>query len=81
MTYCYVCPHRCGVDRPESIHDATGTFGSCGVGMLPMVSRAALGVAMENGDERLKAIADYVTDRFDRDGFAKAVEKFILSEG
>ena len=41
MTYCYVCPHRCGVDRPESIHDATGTFGSCGVGMLPMVSRAA----------------------------------------
>lgn len=41
MTYCYVCPHRCGVDRPESIHDTTGTFGSCGVGMLPMVSRAA----------------------------------------
>lgn len=41
MTYCYVCPHRCGVDRPESIHDTTGTFGSCGVGMLPMVSLAA----------------------------------------
>ncbi|MGI6263730.1 MAG: radical SAM protein [Succiniclasticum sp.] len=41
MTYCYVCPHRCGVDRPESIHDTNGTFGSCRVGMLPMVSRAA----------------------------------------
>ena len=45
-----------------------------------MISRAALGVAMENGDERLKKIADAVTDRFDRDGFAKAIEKFILCE-
>lgn len=37
---CYACPHRCGVDRPESIHDSDGIFGSCGVGILPMVSRA-----------------------------------------
>ena len=21
MTYCYVCPHRCGVDRPENMAD------------------------------------------------------------
>ena len=43
-----------------------------------MVEHAALGIAMENGDERLKAIADDVTDRFDQDGFAKAVEKWLL---
>ena len=41
MTYCYVCPHRCGVDRPRSIHDTDGTFGSCRCGMLPIVARAA----------------------------------------
>lgn len=41
MTYCYICPHRCGVDRPESIH-GEGVFGSCGCGMLPIVARAAL---------------------------------------
>ncbi|CAK7033838.1 4Fe-4S cluster-binding domain-containing protein [uncultured Phascolarctobacterium sp.] len=41
MAYCYVCPHRCGIDRPESINDE-GIFGSCGCGMLPIVARAAL---------------------------------------
>ena len=37
---CYVCPHRCGVDRPDSINDTNGMFGCCGVGILPVVSRA-----------------------------------------
>lgn len=41
MAYCYVCPHRCGIDRPESINDE-GIFGSCGCGMLPIVARSAL---------------------------------------
>ena len=39
---CYVCPHRCGVDRPESINDTDGMFGCCGVGILPVVSRAGI---------------------------------------
>ena len=39
---CYVCPHRCGVDRPNSISDTDGTFGCCGVGILPVVSRAGV---------------------------------------
>ena len=60
-------------DNVMSIGDSMGMDAS-------MISRAALGVAMENGDERLKKIADAVTDRFDRDGFAKAIEKFILCE-
>lgn len=42
MTYCYICPHRCGVDRPASINDTEGCFGSCGCGMLPIVARAGL---------------------------------------
>ncbi len=41
MTYCYVCPHRCGVDRPENMADTEGEryFGSCGCGMLTTRSR------------------------------------------
>jgi len=39
---CYVCPHRCGVDRPMSIRDEEGTFGSCHCGIFPIVARAAL---------------------------------------
>lgn len=42
MTLCYVCPHRCGVDRPENMADINGCFGSCGVGLAPIVARAGL---------------------------------------
>ena len=41
MSLCYVCPHRCGVDRPENMQ-AQGTFGSCHCGMAPIVARAGL---------------------------------------
>ena len=43
-----------------------------------MIRKAAFGVTLENASDELKGIADYVTDRYDRDGFAKVVEKFIL---
>ncbi|MBQ0067864.1 MAG: 4Fe-4S cluster-binding domain-containing protein [Phascolarctobacterium sp.] len=33
---CYVCPHRCGADREN------GLWGSCGVGITPIVARAHL---------------------------------------
>lgn len=42
MTLCYVCPHRCGVDRPANMSDTTGCFGSCVVGLAPIVARAGL---------------------------------------
>ena len=42
MSLCYVCPHRCGVDRPQSITSTEGCFGSCGVGLAPIVARAGL---------------------------------------
>jgi len=41
MTLCYVCPHRCGVDRPQNMQ-GKGTFGSCGCGLQPIVARAGL---------------------------------------
>ena len=47
---------------------------------ISMVEAAGLGVAMKNGEEALKAVADYVTQHdCDHDGIAEVVEEFILS--
>lgn len=46
---------------------------------LTMIQEAGIGVAMQNGVEEIKNIADYITDTNDRDGVAKAIEKFVLS--
>lgn len=45
---------------------------------LPMLEAAGMGVAMGNADERVKAVADYVTLTNDEDGVADALEKLIL---
>lgn len=45
---------------------------------LLMVSNAGIGVAMGNGDEKLKAIATYVTDSVENDGVEKALKHFGL---
>lgn len=44
----------------------------------PMLRWAGLSVAMGNAGESTKAIANYVTDDVDRDGAARAIERFIL---
>lgn len=44
-----------------------------------MIKYAGLGVAMGNGIDKVKAIANYITDTNDNDGVAKVIEKFILS--
>lgn len=44
-----------------------------------MIEMAGIGVAMENGEERLRAAADYVTGSNNDAGVAQAVEKLILS--
>jgi Cof subfamily protein (haloacid dehalogenase superfamily) len=46
---------------------------------ISMLKFAGIGVAMGNGLQMVKDIADYITDTNDNDGVAKAVEKFILS--
>lgn len=53
---------------------------ACGDGMndYAMLKAVGFAVAMENGSEQLKEIADYVTVSNDEDGVAKAIEKFVL---
>lgn len=43
-----------------------------------MIEKSAIGVAMGNAPDHVKAIADYVTEPFYEDGVAKAIEKLIL---
>ena len=47
---------------------------------LEMIGFAGLGIAMENAIDSLKEIADYITDSYENDGVAKAIEKFVLGE-
>ena len=47
-----------------------------------MIKWAGIGVAMANGDEKLKSAADYVTTRTnDDDGVAEVIEKYIFRKG
>lgn len=46
-----------------------------------MISHAALGIAMKNAPDEVKAHADYVTTRTnDEDGVAEVLKKFILKD-
>lgn len=47
---------------------------------LSMIQAAAIGVAMGNATDVVKAQADYVTATNDEDGVARAVAKFVLGE-
>lgn len=47
---------------------------------LEMIQKAGLGVAMGNAIPEVKEAADYITDTNDREGVAKAIEKFVLAE-
>ena len=51
---------------------------ACGDGNndMEMVKRAGLGVAMENGEEALKEIADFVTKSNNKEGVAYSIEKY-----
>lgn len=53
---------------------------ACGDGMndYEMLRTVGHAVAMENGHDDVKAIADYVTVPNDEDGVAKAIERFVL---
>lgn len=62
-----------GVRRKEMI--------ACGDGFndMSMVEYAGLGVAMSNAQDKVKAVADYITLSNEEDGVAHVVEKFILN--
>ncbi len=63
-----------GIEREEIM--------ACGDGMndYEMIEKVGFGVAMENGNPKVKEIADYVTVSNEEDGVAKAIEKFVLEE-
>lgn len=43
-----------------------------------MLAECGLGIAMENGEEEVKAMADYISMSNEEEGVAHAVEKFVL---
>nr|MCR4856054.1 HAD hydrolase family protein [Erysipelotrichaceae bacterium] len=45
---------------------------------IPMLEYCHIGIALGSGGEEIKAMADYVTDDVDKDGFYKAFEHFGL---
>jgi Cof subfamily protein (haloacid dehalogenase superfamily) len=47
---------------------------------IPMLEYCAFGVAMGNGGEEIRAMADYVTDAVDKDGLYKAFVRLGLIE-
>lgn len=64
--------HILGIEREQIM--------VCGDGMndYEMIEKSGFGVAMANGNPKVKAIADYVTVSNNEDGVAKAIEKFVL---
>lgn len=46
---------------------------------ISMIKYAGLGIAMENGCDEIKKVAQYITDTNINDGVAKVIEKFILN--
>jgi len=45
---------------------------------VPMFRRSGLSIAMGNASDEVKAEADLITESNDADGFAKAMERFVL---
>ena len=59
--------------------EAVMTLGD-GINDITMLQRAGFSVAMGNGSDPVKASATVVTDDCDDEGFAKAIERYILSD-
>ena len=76
-----------GVDKSLGIQQVMNYYGLTmaeamafgdGGNDLPMVRDVAVGVAMGNACDELKAVADYITSSVDEDGVSRALEHFGL---
>ena len=47
---------------------------------IELLKAGGIAVAMGNATDELKAVADYITDTIDNDGFVKAMEKYVAAE-
>ena len=63
---------RLGIDQSETM-----AFGDA-ENDIEMLEFAAIGVAMGNGKDEVKAVADYVTASVDEDGIEKALKHYDL---
>lgn len=45
---------------------------------IKMIKRCGIGIAMGNAQQKVKKLADFVTDTNDNDGVAKAIHKYAL---
>lgn len=57
--------------------DAIMTIGD-GINDIPMLEASGFSVAMGNGSDLVKAAAQAVTDDCENEGFAKAIERYVL---
>lgn len=48
---------------------------------IEMIRYAGIGVAMDNAQAELKCVADYITESNQKNGVARAIEKFVLNNG
>ncbi|ERJ11202.1 Cof-type HAD-IIB family hydrolase [Haloplasma contractile] len=78
-----------GIDKAQSIERLLNHIGlsvdeviACGDGYndVAMVEYAGLGVAMANGCEPIKEIADYITRSNDEDGIVDVIDRFLLNK-
>ena len=68
---------RAAMERYGLAPEEVMAFGD-GENDITMLALAGTGVAMGNGDEAVKAMADYVTDTVDNGGVSKALRHFGL---
>ena len=47
---------------------------------IELLKSGGIRVAMANGTQELKDVADYITDTVENDGFVKAIEEFVFSD-
>ncbi len=84
-------PYFCEVSHPEATKYHAVTFLTKHVGLkqeevltigdqdndINLLKAGGIKIAMGNATENLKAVADYVTDTVNKNGFVKAMEKFV----
>lgn len=84
---CIEITHK-GVSKGNAVKHLTDIYGICmdevicigdNENDISMIRHAGLGIAMGNGNDIIKRVADFVTLTDENDGVAYAVEKFILS--
>ena len=64
--------HHLGIAKEETM-----AFGD-GENDVSMIKAAGLGIAMENGEDCVKTVADHITCTNNENGVAKAVRQFVL---